>query len=790
MGWSPLPLKIKEKSPVPTEFTGASGKYVDELQLKRWLHGAEVHVGNMVYLPGNVALRLPKGVIGIDVDTYDGKKGAETLATAEERWGPLPNTWVSTSRHGTGSGIRFFRIPKGLAWPGQVGPGIEIVRWDHRYAMVHPSIHPEGRVYEWVNPKGKVTREYAPAPGELPKLPKAWVKGLTEGKKWEARATVDMDASQMQNWLSDRPEPDDPCDSMRAHVRRSKLAVMEAGPDGGAHEAARDATWGALRDCGMGHAGISWALAQMRKTFLAAVGARRGERQAKGEWARLVQQGIEKVAAESDLSNDDPCVEIASGKVTVQKSDGTSDALELSEQGNAERLAAVADGRLLYLSDNESWRVWDSKTGLWEDDQTLQRERWAYDSVNLLKPYLEDEAVEPDFRGAIRKHIRQAEKIGGMRAALEMIKARPGHYAALSDFDSDPEILACSNGLLRLTPTGGVFRNLLMRDDRITLTTGVPYDPKAQSVLWDDFLSTAQPDPEVRAWLCRLVGYSLLGHNRSRKIIMCLGPTTTGKGTFVEAISSALGKYAGPSNLTIFRDNQDERPRADLAAALPKRIIFCDEASHSWKLHPDQIKRLTGAGVISARKPFAKAPVEMLPAFTPWLMTNSVPSIEGADLATRRRLLVVPFNIPILRADTNFAQELARTAGSAILRWALDGYADYCRMGDVEALETPEGAREATSEFVSSMSELDSFIAECCTTGPSANSRPAPLAEAWSSWQDTNGTQARDRMTARQFALALNANGYPLQPVRDGTGSVVKIRVGLALQDKWAKMFE
>src|SRR6185312_15919465 len=171
MGWSPIPLAAREKSPVPNEFTGALGRYVDELQLRKWLKGEPVHVGKMTYTPSNIALRMPKNVIGIDVDAYGEKAGEKSLAEAEEKWGKLPATWITTSRS-LPSGIRLFRVPEGLAWPGTVGPGIEVVRWDHRYAMVYPSIHPEGREYGWINLKGKRVTDYAPSPAELPKMPK------------------------------------------------------------------------------------------------------------------------------------------------------------------------------------------------------------------------------------------------------------------------------------------------------------------------------------------------------------------------------------------------------------------------------------------------------------------------------------------------------------------------------------------------------------------------------------------------------------------------------------------
>lgn len=64
--------------------------------------------------PGILALgeRLPAGVLGIDVDAYDGKNGKQTLEDWAQQWGPLPPTYVITARCDGVSGIRLYRIPE------------------------------------------------------------------------------------------------------------------------------------------------------------------------------------------------------------------------------------------------------------------------------------------------------------------------------------------------------------------------------------------------------------------------------------------------------------------------------------------------------------------------------------------------------------------------------------------------------------------------------------------------------------------------------------------------------
>lgn len=127
----------------------------------------------------NIALRLPNGVIGIDLDLYDdpGKDhpAGERLAAWREleiQLGVLPESPRATSRDDGVSGIRLYRVPAGWkcagilpgvavceghslpdggeARPGDlVSPG-EVIQHHHRYMVAPPSVHPSGRRYRWL----------------------------------------------------------------------------------------------------------------------------------------------------------------------------------------------------------------------------------------------------------------------------------------------------------------------------------------------------------------------------------------------------------------------------------------------------------------------------------------------------------------------------------------------------------------------------------------------------------------------------------------------------------------
>ncbi len=177
-GWA-NPIPVQGKWPPPTGYTGYEGRTVSWPDLQAWREGPEAAY--------NIALRLPGDVVGIDVDAHDGKPGYISLGNAERDLGTLPDSPMSTARgRDSQSGIRFYRVPSGVDLRGaekrfraRYGEGVDIIRRDHRYAVVWPSVHPQtGTMYQWHAwySAGPVD---IPRPTHLPALPAEWVEFLT-----------------------------------------------------------------------------------------------------------------------------------------------------------------------------------------------------------------------------------------------------------------------------------------------------------------------------------------------------------------------------------------------------------------------------------------------------------------------------------------------------------------------------------------------------------------------------------------------------------------------------------
>lgn len=199
-GWAgvlPIGRRAGQKHPPPSAFTGHGKPDPSGADVQAWADGPEGAF--------NIGLRLPAGVIGLDVDAYPGKRGGESLAELVAVHGLLPPTWVTSARTDGISGIRLYRVPlmldgRPINWPGEAGKHIEIIQAGHRYAIVWPSTNPEadGARYAWgfQQPGGNLKyygADAVPAPDSFEYLPEAWVRGLALPYDRTDKATLGSD---------------------------------------------------------------------------------------------------------------------------------------------------------------------------------------------------------------------------------------------------------------------------------------------------------------------------------------------------------------------------------------------------------------------------------------------------------------------------------------------------------------------------------------------------------------------------------------------------------------------
>lgn len=301
-GWAPLPIPYGQKAPVPSGWTGGKGAWPSYPDVFAWLEECGDH---------NIALRLPADILGIDCDNYDAKPGGLVLAQLEHDLGALPATWRTTSRDDGHSGIRLYRIPTGLRWPGGLGPGIDTIRHDHRYAVTWPSTHPAGGTYRWITPDGATALGVVPTPDDLPTLPEAWIAHFTRGELSTDQPHAGLDTATSNAWLTQRGAGT-PCNRTQ-HALAQALTNLTAATS--RHDAALAATNRLVWLAGEGHPGAGTALQQLGAAFLQATGRDRADGEAAAEWDRMVLGAVDIAAAAHPRPATDPCTDPFAGLI-------------------------------------------------------------------------------------------------------------------------------------------------------------------------------------------------------------------------------------------------------------------------------------------------------------------------------------------------------------------------------------------------------------------------------------------------------------------------------------------
>lgn len=662
-----LPVPPTTKTPPPVGFTGAEGADTEPLQLVHWATSAK-------FAGYSIALRMPEGVIGIDVDEYDKnvtlpdgttkvvhKTGAATLAAHEQQWGPLPATWSSTARgsaQGPGlSRIMLFRVPA-QRYVTKLSGDVEIIQRHHRYAVVWPSPHESvGTRYQWYDPADRPVNA-PPKPDELAVLPQAWVDGLAEGASGTSAASADRASGEtlLDQLLDDwRPE----CADITSARLQAAEELVKADA-GSRHDTMTARIHHLVQLAAGGHTGVAYAIAELRNAWAHLTA---GEDRA-GELERMLLTSARKAVTTVGVHQvpHDPCLMMSGTSVpgpapatedgepiepiapprwwSVRSAIGTQsfDPNAGTDQALGEKVLERMFPALRYTYDSGGWLL--RAPECWEPHGRLSP--WAVAQVATLAPVGDltaEKGSEPHERAKRRQRLMSTAGARAIATKMDDLVAGGMHPAAmlLSELDSEPEIL-WAGGMpwsLRASTDGPVFADL----DPATphLQTAAVAPELVPTPLWDALLEAVWPDPGVRAWALRVLSIALTGY-ADRALPVLLGETGRGKTQVIALLMSVLGSYAHAANPKLLTAGSHEHDTI-VFALKGRRLSFIDEAPSEAKAGQERLKQLTGGGELTARQ-MNQNPITFRPTHTFVLTANDEPTLT--DPAVRARVRLIP----------------------------------------------------------------------------------------------------------------------------------------------------
>lgn len=827
-GWKPIPGKKEEgNTPAVNRHSGRTNlRVADQSKLGAWKNQfRDSSVNLRLWDVEGEAFEI----IGIDVDHYDGKKGYEYLLEVEKELGKLPPTWRSSSRGSLDenpSGIRFYKVPLGLNF-WDLGNNVDCIWKGNRYATAWPSVSGKtGRSYRWYGPDDSLADVgVVPTVWELPELPDAWVDRLTKQREefFSFDEVAGLDVGELDKWIEETLVDfyGDMCDCVRK-VFDKWVKVFDDTLEH--HEPQKRAIWQLCNMALEQHQGCGTAIEKYIEEWIEDVGRREkrdfseARREIGNSYSGAMRKLFGKELKENECGLTNNVIPIFAQFMSGGDSgdsgsgsgsgDGSSGSgllpacdYEPNDDGNGLHMFHTfntEDGSTIcFVKDYDKdgkWIIWDKELQRWVLDVTgnLIRDKWRV-VKNRQQRYWE--AVEQQYvltkaRAAANPPMNQnidylealaeynkwkvhINNSGNNRNALEAIKNAGTHATVVAkELDSNKNVLGVANGVIRFGEQAKLdnakMSDFIVMNTNVPLLTFADVNPVGEK-LWNEFLDLALPNRKYRMMAQMAAGYCLFGGNPGRHIIFCLGGTTTGKSTFVNALCKSLGDYAAPVSKTLFQSKQF--PVA-LWANQKKRLLVNSEFDTLTRVSSAIFKELAGNTDSQSAEIKREMRTDVVePEFTLMVATNKLPAFHDVDLATKKRFYIIPFN-ETLPDKGEVAAELLEVGRDSILQWAVEGYNMYRKNGGLHQDDETRGFIDEAMQEIDPYTAFinDEFEAhpmykekmhwrEWVTKNPEWCMSKDVVYELYCNWWRQQGYQEKDRLEKNGLSRRLSGWG-------------------------------
>ena len=428
-----------------------------------------------------------------------------------------------------------------------------------------------------------------------------------------------------------------------------------------------------------------------------------------------------------------------------------------NDVGYADAFARRYAGTLRYITEEQAWLVFDQTRGWHRDTSGEVTALMVAYAKEILAEALEEAKTAGDMTLAAAK-ISAAVSLGNKRRiapALDFAKVNQGMVISAAELDRDPYLLGVMNGVVNLRD--GSFYNH-SPDVFVTRSCACIYDPRAKCPNFLSFLEEVQPDPEVRAFLQRLCGYTLTGVMGEHILPFHYGVGRNGKGTFLEQVLMKLmGTYAAKlTDGLVYTDKRGNKPDLEIAGLCGVRFALGEENADKGRLNERLLKSMTGADRQKGRFHY-KNFIEYDPTAKVHLVGNHRPVISGRDNGIWRRFRLINWSveIPPEREDLQLGEKL-KPEFPGILNWLIAGARELGNRGT----RPPASVMQATQKFREDSDVFGDFLREKTIDDDAVDMPKKDLYDLYREWCEDQEIQQRFRYTKRKVGAVMIERGY------------------------------
>ena len=263
----------------------------------------------------------------------------------------------------------------------------------------------------------------------------------------------------------------------------------------------------------------------------------------------------------------------------------------------------------------------------------------------------------------------------------------------------------------------------------------VEYDPEAQCPIWKecviDWMKGPEQHEKIRL-LQQFCGYILSSSMTYDRALFMVGDGGNGKSTFVDTISSVVGKDA-----TSHIDLEGLYGQFGMKGLVGKRLNIIEEV-HGNYYQSNKLKKLISGEQVTIDIKY-KDQFTFRPQAKFVFAVNMMPRVDDVSTATERRICAVQF-LQNYRKNPNY--QLRSDSGllaqekSGILNWMLDGAKD---LAENDGFISTQEQKDMLDEYRAENSSVEGFLSQCVELDPDKSIKAPDLYQAYKEWSISDG---------------------------------------------------
>lgn len=367
-----------------------------------------------------------------------------------------------------------------------------------------------------------------------------------------------------------------------------------------------------------------------------------------------------------------------------------------------------------------------------------------------------------------------------LREVISGVEADDRVQVQQADMDADPYMLPTLTGLVDLRTGALQPRPTGYLNEKIA---PVAYDPTATSPAYTQFVEQVSAGHQgLPAFLQRLAGLVLIGAVVEEVMTFWDGPGRNGKSTLLNLWASVLGPYAASTPVEVLANKPSPFQRGFFQGV---RLLMAPEPPRGMRMQDAALKALVSRDPANGEVKFG-SPFTYTPSHTLISTVNHVPLIRDRSEGSKRRFLVVPFDLRLTDEQADRGLE-ARLKGQApaILAWMVQGAVQVVQRIHASEqgfrlpgglLDPPPAVVEHTTRYWEQGDLVAQWLAQYADlTDTKAITRTAEVHAAFADFLQDEG---ESRWSAQRIAEELATRG-----IRSSRrGSLGRVYVGLRIR--------